>query len=185
MVRTKASMSSSSGVRAVAAKAPRKSLGSSYSAGSSSNSGISTPGKRSDKYGGGNSYCPRPTPQWQKPISGFFSVQPKDKFHSKSALNSETDADINKENIDPGVSGSSLIKHKPSSSQHLTDHKQSVETCSTSGAAAASSSITAGPSGSSCTPGSSSSGAGSSKAGPSGIKEKRRRLVIESDSDDD
>ncbi|KAH7963174.1 hypothetical protein HPB52_019897 [Rhipicephalus sanguineus] len=29
-------------------------------------------GASRDKYGGGNSYCPRPTPPWQKEISGFL-----------------------------------------------------------------------------------------------------------------
>ncbi|GIY60585.1 hypothetical protein CEXT_9951 [Caerostris extrusa] len=31
---------------------------------------------KSDKYSGGNPYCPRPTPEWQKPITGFFSKKP-------------------------------------------------------------------------------------------------------------
>ncbi|GIY03481.1 hypothetical protein CDAR_622631 [Caerostris darwini] len=31
---------------------------------------------KSDRYSGGNPYCPRPTPEWQKPITGFFSKKP-------------------------------------------------------------------------------------------------------------
>nr|XP_037291755.1 PCNA-associated factor-like [Rhipicephalus microplus] len=66
MVRTKADGAS----RAVGAKSFRKSLSSPGGASSSS-----SPGSRKtkgDKYGGGNSYCPRPTPSWQKEISKFL-----------------------------------------------------------------------------------------------------------------
>ncbi|XP_037563922.1 PCNA-associated factor-like [Dermacentor silvarum] len=69
MVRTKADGAS----RAVGAKSFRKTLSSPGAASSSSSS--SSPGSRKtkgDKYGGGNSYCPRPTPPWQKEISGFL-----------------------------------------------------------------------------------------------------------------
>jgi hypothetical protein len=30
-------------------------------------------GKAAGKYAGGNAYCPRPTPEWQKGIGGFFA----------------------------------------------------------------------------------------------------------------
>lgn len=179
MVRTKASTSSSSGIRAVAAKAPRKSLGSSYSGGQSSSSGSSTPNKRSDKFCGGNSYFPRPTPQWQKPISGFFSVQTKDKSFVKS-ITKDVDNGVNKENIDPGVSGTSMKSIQPSHSKGITNEKP--HNSKNTGASPSGSSLAA-TSSSSCAAG--SSGLSSSTAGSSGIKEKRRRLMIESDSDDD
>ncbi|XP_048829652.1 PCNA-associated factor [Brienomyrus brachyistius] len=70
MVRTKADSVPGAYRKAVAASAPRKSLGASSSpnAGSSSQSG--TPAK--NKYAGGNPVCPRPTPTWQKGIGDFF-----------------------------------------------------------------------------------------------------------------
>ncbi|KAM9311796.1 PCNA-associated factor [Gastrophryne carolinensis] len=73
MVRTKAdSAGSSTGSyrKAVAARAPRKSLGAS----SSSNHSTSPTGKKTaeSKYAGGNPVCVRPTPTWQKGIGEFF-----------------------------------------------------------------------------------------------------------------
>ncbi|XP_034238602.1 PCNA-associated factor-like [Thrips palmi] len=64
MVRTKAD---TTGVKASGAKAPRKAV-------------VSTPTRSSDSSGdskgkptvGGNSYHPRETPEWQKPITTFF-----------------------------------------------------------------------------------------------------------------
>ncbi|XP_053497574.1 PCNA-associated factor [Ictalurus furcatus] len=71
MVRTKADSVPSSYRKAVAASAPRKSLGASSSGNSSSSSSqAATPGK--NKYAGGNPVCPRPTPEWQKGIGDFF-----------------------------------------------------------------------------------------------------------------
>ncbi|XP_034031476.1 PCNA-associated factor [Thalassophryne amazonica] len=69
MVRTKADSVPAAYRKAVAATAPRKSLGSS-SSNSSSSSQSSTPAK--NKYAGGNPVCPRPTPTWQKGIGDFF-----------------------------------------------------------------------------------------------------------------
>ncbi|XP_043380211.1 PCNA-associated factor isoform X2 [Chelonia mydas] len=52
----------------VAARAPRKALGS-----SSANAGPSPPAKKVEsKYAGGNPVCVRPTPTWQKGIGEFF-----------------------------------------------------------------------------------------------------------------
>ncbi|KAM4734276.1 PCNA-associated factor [Anableps anableps] len=71
MVRTKADSVPASYRKAVAASAPRKSLGSSSAnAAASSSSHSSTPAK--NKYAGGNPVCPRPTPTWQKGIGDFF-----------------------------------------------------------------------------------------------------------------
>ncbi|XP_047451343.1 PCNA-associated factor [Mugil cephalus] len=74
MVRTKADSVPASYRKAVAAAAPRKSLGSS-SANASSSSQCSTPAK--NKYAGGNPVCPRPTPTWQKGIGDFFGGPPR------------------------------------------------------------------------------------------------------------
>nr|XP_061813308.1 PCNA-associated factor-like [Nerophis lumbriciformis] len=72
MVRTKADRVPATYRKAVAATAPRKSLGSSAgnSASSSSSGQASTPSK--NKYAGGNPVCVRPTPTWQKGIGDFF-----------------------------------------------------------------------------------------------------------------
>ncbi|XP_071398286.1 PCNA-associated factor [Centroberyx affinis] len=69
MVRTKADSVPATYRKAVAAAAPRKSLGAS-SANSPSSSQATTPAK--GKYAGGNPVCPRPTPTWQKGIGDFF-----------------------------------------------------------------------------------------------------------------
>uniref|UniRef100_UPI00398EEEDE PCNA-associated factor n=1 Tax=Pristiophorus japonicus TaxID=55135 RepID=UPI00398EEEDE len=79
MVRTKAdgpSVSTGSFRKAVAARAPRKALGCT----STANISLTSPGKKENKYAGGNSVCPRPTPKWQKGIGEFFggpSKQPE------------------------------------------------------------------------------------------------------------
>ncbi|KAI0208623.1 PCNA-associated factor [Lamellibrachia satsuma] len=64
MVRTKAD---NGGRKAVAAKAPRKILGS-----SASTSGAGPTSPTNNKYGGGNPVCVRPTPEWQKGIGSFL-----------------------------------------------------------------------------------------------------------------
>ncbi|KAJ8417944.1 hypothetical protein AAFF_G00227870 [Aldrovandia affinis] len=70
MVRTKADSVPGSYRKAVAAQAPRKSLGASSSANAAGSSQAGTPAK--SKYAGGNPVCPRPTPTWQKGIGDFF-----------------------------------------------------------------------------------------------------------------
>jgi len=73
MVRTKAD---SSGRKAVAAKAPRKVLGSSGGGGAGP-SAVGSPAGKVSKYAGGNVVCPRPTPEWQKGIGSFLTKTPK------------------------------------------------------------------------------------------------------------
>ncbi|XP_063584635.1 PCNA-associated factor-like [Penaeus indicus] len=73
MVRTRADAGPT---KVSAAKAPRKVLSApSGGAGSS----FSSPGRVSgkEKYSGGNSYNPQPTPEWQKGIGSFFKCVPK------------------------------------------------------------------------------------------------------------
>ncbi|KAM9572329.1 PCNA-associated factor-like [Salvelinus alpinus] len=70
MVRTKADSVPGTYRKAVAASAPRKSLGASSSANALSSSQAGTPAK--SKFAGGNPVCPRPTPTWQKGIGDFF-----------------------------------------------------------------------------------------------------------------
>ncbi|XP_061409500.1 PCNA-associated factor [Lethenteron reissneri] len=68
MVRTKAD----GGFRKViAARAPRKNFTAPPTSPGSSN------GSPGNKYGGGNSVCPRPTPTWQKGIGEFFASPTK------------------------------------------------------------------------------------------------------------
>ncbi|XP_033491585.1 PCNA-associated factor [Epinephelus lanceolatus] len=75
MVRTKADSVPATYRKAVAAAAPRKSLGSSTANSSASCSQSATPAK--NKYAGGNPVCPRPTPTWQKGIGDFFGGPPR------------------------------------------------------------------------------------------------------------
>ena len=79
---------------AVAAKAPRKSLGASSSAG-----GATSPqgGKGGKDRCGGNPAFYHPAPEWQHKISNFFIKKVATK--SKSAKNKTDKA---KENVDPG-----------------------------------------------------------------------------------
>ncbi|XP_015254351.1 PREDICTED: PCNA-associated factor [Cyprinodon variegatus] len=93
MVRTKADSVPASYRKAVAASAPRKSLGaSSANAASSSGSSCSTPAK--NKYAGGNPVCPRPTPTWQKGIGDFFGGPPRkpEKENQKPTESDEEEA---------------------------------------------------------------------------------------------
>ncbi|ETE66567.1 PCNA-associated factor, partial [Ophiophagus hannah] len=56
----------------VAARAPRKALGS----GQANVSSSPTSRKAENKYAGGNPVCVRPTPSWQKGIGEFFRQTP-------------------------------------------------------------------------------------------------------------
>ncbi|XP_030046241.1 PCNA-associated factor [Microcaecilia unicolor] len=71
MVRTKADGHSGSYRKAVAARAPRKTFGSSTNV----SHAVTSPSvkKAENKYAGGNPVCVRPTPTWQKKIGEFFA----------------------------------------------------------------------------------------------------------------
>lgn len=91
MVRTKAD---SSGRKAVAAKAPRKVLGSSGGGGAGP-SAVGSPAGKVSKYAGGNAVCPRPTPEWQKGIGSFLTKTPnksKDKENADPAPEEDAEA---------------------------------------------------------------------------------------------
>ncbi|XP_051547869.1 PCNA-associated factor-like [Myxocyprinus asiaticus] len=72
MVRTKADSVPATYRKAVAASAPRKSLGASGSVNAHSSGGAQSGTPAKNKYAGGNPVCPRPTPIWQKGIGDFF-----------------------------------------------------------------------------------------------------------------
>ncbi|PRD26364.1 UNVERIFIED_CONTAM: Pclaf [Trichonephila clavipes] len=63
-----------------------------------------TSGKASQRRSGGNPYCPRPTPEWQMPITEFF-----DRKHSEeNAGGSNQIEDITESNVlDEAASGCS------------------------------------------------------------------------------
>lgn len=115
MVRTKGD---GGAARTVASKAPRKNLGgggSSAAARAISAAACASPG--GNKYGGGNSYNPQPTPDWQKPLTSFFTRDPnapppkmkdeddledetkpvKDKGKGKGKSSKKKGEDVNKE----------------------------------------------------------------------------------------
>ncbi|XP_019729505.1 PCNA-associated factor isoform X1 [Hippocampus comes] len=106
MVRTKADSVPGSYRKAVAASAPRKSLGSSVAntAASSSSPQSSTPAK--NKYAGGNPVCVRPTPTWQKGIGDFFGG-PGTKPEKENQKPHEEEEDDNEEAGGSGVSKTS------------------------------------------------------------------------------
>ncbi|KAK5866757.1 hypothetical protein PBY51_011307 [Eleginops maclovinus] len=108
MVRTKADSVPAAYRKAVAAAAPRKSLGSSSAnAQSSTSSQASTPAK--GKYAGGNPVCPRPTPDWQKGIGDFFGGPPR-KPEKENLKPVEVEVEDGEE---AGGSGMSKASRKP------------------------------------------------------------------------
>ncbi|XP_077374018.1 PCNA-associated factor [Festucalex cinctus] len=118
MVRTKADNVPASYRKAVAASAPRKSLGSSASnsPSSSSTQASSTPAK--NKYAGGNPVCVRPTPTWQKGIGDFFGgpgrkpEKENQKPHGDARDNDNDDDDDDDDDEEAGGSGVSNIGNK-------------------------------------------------------------------------
>jgi hypothetical protein len=110
MVRTK---DSASGTRAVAAKAPRKSLGGGSAARAAASSAISaatSSSRAANKYGGGNTYNPQPTPEWQKPLTSFFTRDPNVPVKEKKT----DDEEMDKEEIDIKGKGKGKGKGKSS-----------------------------------------------------------------------
>ncbi|XP_067658454.1 PCNA-associated factor-like [Haliotis asinina] len=88
MVRTKADGGCAASRKVVAARAPRKSLGSS-AAGCSS---AASPKSGKAKYAGGNPVCQRPIPDWQKGIGGFLN-KGKENVDSQSSSSSASNSD--------------------------------------------------------------------------------------------
>ncbi|XP_065133334.1 PCNA-associated factor [Paramisgurnus dabryanus] len=118
MVRTKADGVPGTYRKAVAASAPRKSLGASGSTNSQSSSAqTGTPGK--GKYAGGNPVCPRPTPSWQKGIGDFFGgpgrIPEKENLHPKSDDDDEEEA------------GGSGVTKAPRKSRPIIDDEEEDE----------------------------------------------------------
>ncbi|KAH7964507.1 hypothetical protein HPB51_027254 [Rhipicephalus microplus] len=98
MVRTKADGAS----RAVGAKAFRKSM--SNPGGASSSSSSRSRKTKGGKYAGRNSYCPQPTPPWQKEISGFLvTARPPEDEHKPQPSEAASSSDAS----DSGACGSS------------------------------------------------------------------------------
>ncbi|OWF41056.1 PCNA-associated factor-like [Mizuhopecten yessoensis] len=102
MVRTKADSGSAATRKVVAARAPRKVLGNSASAGASA-SGDSPAGK--GKYAGGNPACARPTPDWQKGIGMFLKKSPSKSTDGTEKENSDP-TEIEEEEVVEGSSSS-------------------------------------------------------------------------------
>ncbi|ESO85192.1 hypothetical protein LOTGIDRAFT_235857 [Lottia gigantea] len=104
MVRTKADGGGGGSAtrKAVAARAPRKALG---SAASSSSADGSSPA--SSKYAGGNPVCVRPTPDWQRDITKFFKTGPGDKKEKVDKENSAPVDDDITEIVDESIAGGS------------------------------------------------------------------------------
>ncbi|XP_070542242.1 PCNA-associated factor-like [Ptychodera flava] len=115
MVRTKAD---GCGRKAVAAKAPRKVLSSPSAA------SFTSPGKSGgkNKYAGGNSVCPRPTPSWQKGINQFCIVSPSGKRKTEKENEEPNEAGCSS---DSGKEGTSSCEGSSSmSTDTTTTHKQ-------------------------------------------------------------
>ncbi|XP_033634349.1 PCNA-associated factor-like [Asterias rubens] len=109
MVRTKADNCSR---KAVAAKAPRKNLGASSSGVMMGSNSMKSPAGKKSKYAGGNSVCPRPTPEWQKEITNFLIKSPR----SASKQKENEDPDNEEEDETAGCSREERIKDAAGSS---------------------------------------------------------------------
>lgn len=59
------------------------------------------------KYSGGNPYCPRETPAWQKPITSFFNPPSNSNGGSSSSTVVHDDSGTNPEDADITESGES------------------------------------------------------------------------------
>lgn len=127
MVRTKAS---SGAGRVTVEKAPRKNFG-----GTSSRIDLGSPSSKKDKYAGGNPVCPRPTPNWQKPIDTFFTNtktnSDSEKSPDKTKSNTEksldkTNLNIEKENVNPGSSNENI---SPKKRKLQTDNDNTAGPC--------------------------------------------------------
>ncbi|BFZ23487.1 hypothetical protein BsWGS_26526 [Bradybaena similaris] len=111
MVRTKAD-GCASNRKVIAAQAPRKSLGGAGPSSSSADGG-SPAGK--GKYAGGNPAVQRPTPEWQKGISTFFTKSDSSQSSSKSssqgsAASGSSSQEGSSEGSSRGSAGSSSLE---------------------------------------------------------------------------
>ncbi|CAM4733594.1 hypothetical protein PO909_022076 [Leuciscus waleckii] len=136
MVRTKADSVPGTYRKAVAASAPRKSLGASGSMNAQSGGAQSgTPAK--SKYAGGNPVCPRPTPTWQKGIGDFFggpgrkpekeNLHPTDEDEEEEAGGSSTKAHRKSRPIideDDEEAGGSGVTKAPRKSRPIIDDEE-------------------------------------------------------------
>ncbi|EHB02314.1 PCNA-associated factor [Heterocephalus glaber] len=113
MVRTKAYNVRGTYRKVVASQAPRKVLSSSNSVTNSSLLSLSLK-KAENKYSGGNPFCVRPTPKWQKGIGEFFRLSPKD---------SEKENQIPEETGSSGL-GKTKRKARPLQPDHSDDEKE-------------------------------------------------------------
>ncbi|XP_066995914.1 PCNA-associated factor isoform X2 [Anabrus simplex] len=133
MVRTKADP----GAKAVGGKSTRKPLPPSSAGGSSDNKA---------KHGGGNPYCPRETPSWQKEITKFFTSKPDrvtedaqqsngDGSSQSGSNHASTSSHIEKINTDDSISPCPEVKEKiaegdqesPTNSQSKPQEEMPVE----------------------------------------------------------
>merc|ERR1712218_385132 len=87
--------------RTVASKAPRKALGGGGSSAASraiaSAAGGGVAGSPAGKYSGGNGYNPQPTPDWQKPLTSFFTPDPNKPPSMMKEASEEGDGETKKE----------------------------------------------------------------------------------------
>ncbi|XP_074651287.1 PCNA-associated factor-like [Tubulanus polymorphus] len=121
MVRTRGDNSAR---KAVAAKAPRKAL-STPSASCYGES--SSPGGKAGKYAGGNPYCPRPTPEWQKPIDMFFQKSDKENTKPNEKTTSDAGATSSKSNSDESSGGSSTTADAAPTSSSASPSKTATK----------------------------------------------------------
>ncbi|XP_046744829.1 PCNA-associated factor-like [Diprion similis] len=113
MVRTRADAGAT---RAAGAKAPRKNLGG-VSARMVIANAFADKGKGKD-HSSGNSYCPRETPDWQKPITSFFqrpsTESGEGSLEWKDKMNESVDAEPAAASATSSPSGLTSTEDNPS-----------------------------------------------------------------------
>uniref|UniRef100_A0A1B6G4T3 PCNA-associated factor n=1 Tax=Cuerna arida TaxID=1464854 RepID=A0A1B6G4T3_9HEMI len=113
MVRTKDSAS----VKVVGAKAPRK------ISSTTTSTAVSSGSDSKKKHSGGNSYCPRETPAWQKPITQFFGTSDKPC----------TSTSCDKEQTTDEAENSKTCNENHIKKEESNSHDMEAANCSTSG----------------------------------------------------
>lgn len=179
MVRTKAD---GGGRKAVAAKAPRKVLGSNASSGGAGGAMMSP---KAGKYAGGNATFERPTPEWQKGINSFFNNMQRNEKENSSPTEEECDMDAEASGASEGCTSSSkadvpstvAVKTEPSDAG---DAEEEDAGDAEEGDAGAAEGEDAGAAGEAATLEPSEE-----EPSPAVSKPQKRNGIIDSDSDDD
>ncbi|XP_065671309.1 PCNA-associated factor isoform X2 [Hydra vulgaris] len=176
MVRTRAENSSR---KAVAAKAPRKSLGGESNGGSSMGSCYDSSSKNGNSFPLINHAKMWPTPAWQKGIKSFFSKNENYEADTSCGCSSSGSVHTQDDITEP----TTLVTENASNKELTTEDKENLLPSSGSSLTLSNTSASSSSS-SSNTSASSSSSSSSSTKGASKINSKKKRRVVMDDESD-